>query len=402
MTAQPHFVIVGIGADGWDGLGSRARRVVSDAAVLYGSSRQLALLPEDVAAQRVAWTSPMSEHLAAVLDGSATNGSEQIVMLASGDPMFFGLGSTVVSAVGIDRVTVIPAPSSASLAAARMGWDLARTPVRSLVTAEPESLVADLTDGARLLVLSRGAQSPAEIAELLRDKGFGWSELTVLGELGGPHESRCSGLARSWEAETVPALNVVAVECIGPKRSAAPGLPDEEFEHDGQLTKQTVRAVTVSSLAPAEGQLLWDVGAGSGSVGIEWLRQTRTGRAIAFESDPERAKRIGANARAHGVADRLTVAGAAPAALATAPLPDVIFVGGGLDSAVLELCWAAIAEGGQLVANAVTVETEQLLVAAHASRGGSLIRLGVERVGALGSMTAWRPALPVVQWVVTR
>lgn len=399
------FVVVGIGADGWDGLGGRARRELDGATVIYGSARQLALVPDTVGAERIAWRSPMSEHLAEVVAA----GDERAVVhiLASGDPMFHGLGSTVMKAVGRDRVTVLPSPSSISLAAAHLGWDLSdRAPepveVVSLVTGDVDELVPVLTDGARLLVLSRDGNSPARVAELLREKGFGWSSMTVLAELGGPAEATFDGVARSWELAEAPALNVVAVQCVGPVISKAPGRRDDDYENDGQLTKQTVRAVTVSALAPAEGQLLWDVGAGSGSVAIEWLRLTRTGRAIAFEADAVRAGRIAENARAHGVAGRLTVAGAVPAALSAAPDPDVIFVGGGLDASVLDECLAVLETGGRLVANAVTLETEQLLVAAHAEHGGILTRLGVESAGALGTMTAWRPALPVVQWVVTR
>ncbi|MFZ2512527.1 MAG: precorrin-6y C5,15-methyltransferase (decarboxylating) subunit CbiE [Gordonia sp. (in: high G+C Gram-positive bacteria)] len=399
--AATRFVVVGIGADGWAGLSGRARSELTAASVVYGSVRQVALLPESIAAQAISWTSPMSEHLQTVLSGEATDG-DVVHLLASGDPMFHGLGSTVVKAVGADRVTVLPAPSSASLAAARLGWDLAALEVVSLVTAEPTTLIPALTDGARVLVLSRDADTPTQVAELLRNTGFGWSMLSVLGELGGPDESAVSGVARSWTVPDCPALNVVAIDCIGPIRRAAPGLPDDQFDHDGQLTKQTNRAVSVAALAPGEGQLLWDVGAGAGSVGIEWLRQTRTARAIAFEADPQRADRIAANARSHGVADRLTIAGAVPAALEAMPDPDVIFLGGGLDAQVLELCLAALFDGGRLVANAVTLETEHLLVAAHAEHGGTLTRLSVATAAPLGAMTAWRPALPVVQWVMTR
>ncbi len=420
----PHFVVVGIGADGWDGLSPRAQRELRDATVIYGSARQLALLPGDLAAETIAWASPMSEHLRAVLapdtdqpdtdqpgtdqPGTDQPGPGRRHLLASGDPMFHGLGASVVRAVGRERVTVLPGPSSVSLAAARLGWDLARCAVHSLVTAPPETLVPLLTDGARILVLSRDADSPAQVAALLCERGFGRSELTVLGELGGAEESSFTAPARSWPGEPAPALNILAVECSGPARSPAPGRDDDEYAHDGQLTKQTVRAITVAALAPAENQLLWDVGAGSGSVGIEWLRQSTTGRVIAFEADPARAARIVENARTHGVAERLTVAGAAPEALRSAPAPDTVFVGGGLDSGVLEHCWEVLGSRKQagrsvrLVVNAVTLETEQLLVAAHAARGGTLIRLALDRAGALGGRTAWRPALPVVQWTVTR
>ena len=396
------FVVVGIGADGWAGLSEHARTQLRAATEIVGSARQLALLPAGLGAATTPWRSPMSEHLQDVLSADAGTTEHTVHVLASGDPMLHGIGSTIVKAVGAGRVTVLPAPSSVSLAAARLGWDLARTRVLSLVTAEPDVLVGALTDGARLLVLSRDGESPARVAELLRHSGFGSSSLTVLGDLGGPGETVLGGTADTWPAEPSPVPNIVAIDCEGPATSRAPGLPDAAYAHDGQLTKQAVRAVTVGALAPAEGQVLWDVGAGSGSVGIEWLRQTTTGRAIAFEADPERAERIRVNARRHGVADRLTIAGAAPAALSEALGPDTVFIGGGLDGEVLTICREAISGGGRLVANAVTLETEQLLVAAHAEHGGTLTRLQFDHASALGSKTAWRPALPVVQWVVTR
>lgn len=394
-----HFVVVGVGADGWDGLSGHAQAELRSAERILGSSRQLAMLPDPIAAEQIPWSSPMSAHLDRVL---ADDALETVHLLASGDPMFHGVAASVVRAVGPDRVTVFGSSSSVSLAAARLGWDLARSEVRSLVTGEVESLIPALTDGARILVLSRNGDSPGQVAELLCRKGFGWSTMTVLGDLGGVDETVISGLARSWDVDDVPALNILAVDCVGPARTRAPGRPDAEYANDGQLTKQPFRAITVCALAPAEGQLLWDVGAGSGSVAIEWLCQTRTGRAIAFEAHPERAERIAANAREHGVADRLTVESAAPAALRAAPDPDTIFIGGGLDAALLDACWTALDGGGRLVANAVTLESERLLAAAHQERGGELIRVSLERAGALGAKTAWRPALPVVQWTVTR
>ena len=394
------FVVVGIGADGWDGLGDAAREALSGAAVIYGSPRQLALLDASVGAERIAWSSPMSEHLDAVAGGADLR--PVVHILASGDPMFHGVGSSLVKRLGRDAVTVLPAPSSASLAAARLGWDLAATGVVSVVDGELTRVLAYLTDGADLLVMSRDGQTPRALAAILTEAGFGWSSMTVLSDLGGPDEAAAAGVARTWKVESVPALNIVAIHCVGPRRSAAPGLPDEQFDNDGQLTKQPIRALTISALAPAEGQLLWDVGAGSGSIGIEWLRFLRGGRVIAFESDPGRAARIGENAQRHGVSDRLTVAGAVPEALAHAPDPDTVFIGGGLTDEVLKTCWSVLPEGGRIVANAVTVESEQLLIAAHTEHGGELIRLGVERTGPLGGKTAWRPSLPVVQWTAVR
>lgn len=394
-----HYVVVGIGPDGWDGLSAHAQAELRDATRIYGSARQLELLPDDLGAQRVPWETPMSQHLDRVL---LADSDETVHLLASGDPMFHGLGTSAVRAVGPKQVTVMSAPSSVSLAAACLGWDLTAVRVVSLLRAEPESIIGELTDGARLFVLSRDGGSPDQVADLLARKGFGWSTMTVLSDLGGPAETIAATLVRDREPARESSLNIVAVDCVGPARTGAPGLPDDEFANDGQLTKQLVRAVTIAALAPAEGQLLWDVGAGSGSIAIEWLRQSRTGRAIAFEADATRAEFIARNAREHGVADRLSIFGAVPEALDGAPDPDTVFLGGGLSTEVLDRCWQAIADGGRLVANAVTVETERLLTGAYAEHGGDLTRLSLERAGALGTMTAWRPALPVVQWTVTR
>ncbi|WP_347958028.1 precorrin-6y C5,15-methyltransferase (decarboxylating) subunit CbiE [Gordonia aichiensis] len=402
------FVIVGIGADGWDGLAGRARTALLEANTVYGSARQLALLDDAVTADRIAWRSPMSAHLRELLtdhspaDDSPTGEAPTIHVLASGDPMFHGVGSSIVKAVGRDRVTVIPAPSSISLAAAELGWDLAGTRIVSAVTAPPEAVVPELSDGVRILVLSRDGSTPAALARICRDHGFGWTTITVLANLGGPDQHLRDGLARTWDDAPSAPLNVVALDCVGPARSSAPGLPDDDFENDGQLTKVTVRALTVSALRPAPGQLMWDVGAGSGSVGIEWLRASREGRVIAFEADAGRAAALVRNADRHGVGHRLTLAGPVPASLAQAPDPDTVFLGGGVDADVLDAAWGALLPGGRLVGNAVAVETQELFVAAHRRLGGTLTRLAPEHHAALGRLHAWRPALPIIQWVAVK
>ncbi|MEP9392421.1 precorrin-6y C5,15-methyltransferase (decarboxylating) subunit CbiE [Gordonia sp. VNQ95] len=395
----PHFVVVGIGADGWDGLTPPARRALESATVIHGSRRQLDML-DGPAGRRVPWTSPMSEHLAALLDSTtASAGSSTVHVLASGDPMFHGIGSTIVGAVGAHRVTVIPQVSSASLACARLGWDLARTVIVSAVTADPEIVLTEITDGRRLLVLSRDAATPARVADMLADNGFGASGMVVLEQLGGPAERVTSGTVDGWDrAAIVDALNIIALACVGPHRSTLPGRADDAFDHDGQITKSAVRALTVCALAPSARQVLWDIGSGSGSVGIEWLRAAPGVRVVAFEKDPDRAERIAANARHHGVAERVDIRGAAPDALRTAAPPDAVFIGGGLTRDILESAWAALPPGGRLVVNAVTIENQTLMIDWHRDHPGVLRRIGIETAAPLGGFSAWRPALPIVQW----
>ncbi|GAB98451.1 precorrin-6Y C5,15-methyltransferase [Gordonia namibiensis NBRC 108229] len=397
----PRFVVVGIGADGWRGLGDAARDELRDARVIYGATRQLALLDEvehELTGTREAWRSPMSAHLAEVLEIA----SGQIHILASGDPMFHGVGASIAGRVGADRVRIYPAVSSASLACARLGWDLATTRIVSAVTADPEVVLTEATDGGRLLVLSRDDTTPAAISELLAQNGFGSSTMTVLEQLGGPDERIRSSTAESWANSPVDPLNIVAVDCAGPRRSRMPGRDDDTYDHDGQITKSTIRAITVAALEPAGPQLLWDIGSGSGSVAIEWLRADNRGRAVAFEQNADRAERLTTNARRHGVGHRLSLRGAAPEALSDAPPPDAVFIGGGLDEKVLTAAWNALRPSGRIVVNAVTVENQEILVRWHAERGGTLRRLSVETVAPLGTMTTWRPALPIVQWAATR
>ncbi|GAA4661831.1 precorrin-6y C5,15-methyltransferase (decarboxylating) subunit CbiE [Gordonia humi] len=392
------FVVVGIGAAGWNGLTPDAHRELEAARIVYGSARQLDLLPPVVDAERIVWRSPMSEHLAELAESAP---DAPVHVLASGDPMFHGVGASLVRVLGADRVEVIPTPSSATLAAARLGWDLARTVVVSCVTASVDVLASRLTDGARILILSRDATTPADVADFATGRGFGASPMAVLSDLGAPHERHHTGTAATWTGAP-SSLNIVALDCVGPVSSRAPGLDDDEYTHDGQLTKRPIRALTVSALRPAEGQTLWDIGAGSGSIGIEWLRLLDGGRVYAFESDPERARVVAANAQRDGVGDRRMVRGGAPDALADAPTPDTVFIGGGMTPRVLEHAWSALRVGGRIVANAVTRETERLVADAADRRGGDLLRLSVEHAAPLGRSTAWRPSLPIVQWTATK
>jgi len=396
--------VVGIGADGWGGLSARGRAALAEADVVLGGPRQLDLIDRHVLAELREWPSPLLPALPGLLDELV---DQTVCVLASGDPMFFGIGATLARVVGQDRLRVAPAVSSVALACARLGWASEDVEVVSVVGRPLAALRRALAPGRRLLVLSAGADSPAAVAGLLAADGWGPSELTVCEQLGGQRERLRSGTAADWACADCDALNVVAVTC-----RAAPGarswgrtagLPDDAYDHDGQLTKREIRAVTLGLLAPRPGELLWDVGAGAGSVGIEWSRAHPACRAVAVESDPARAARIGRNAAALGVPELSVVTGRAPAALESLPAPDAVFVGGGVTvDGVLPTCWTALRDGSRLVANAVTVEGEEALAAARRKLGGTLVRVAVSRAAPVGGFTGWRPAMPVTIWSVTR
>ena len=397
------IVVVGIGADGWAGLAPASCAAIERAEVLVGSVRQLALVPEKVPAERVPWPSPMSQALPGLFEEHA---GRAVVVLASGDPMLSGIGTTLTRLLGRGRVRVLPAPSSVSLACARLGWAVEETEVVSLVGRPLELLHPRVQPGRRLLVLGSDADTPAQVAALLTDRGYGHSTVTVLGNLGGPDETVHSGPAAEW-SHAVPALAVTAVECTADRGTVplptTPGLPDGAYESDGQLTKSDIRAVTLARLAPVPGRLLWDVGAGAGSVGIEWMRAHPASRAVAVEASPERAERIARNAACLGVPYLRVVAGRAPEALVGLPGPDAVFIGGGLTAPELvDACWAALPVGGRLVANAVTVESEAVLADWFGRVGGELVRIGVQRAEPVGRFTGWKPAMPVTIWSVTK
>ncbi|MDX3843569.1 precorrin-6y C5,15-methyltransferase (decarboxylating) subunit CbiE [Streptomyces europaeiscabiei] len=398
--------VVGLGADGWRGVPDASRAALRDAEVLIGGPRQLDLLPPECAGERIAWPSPLRPAVPALL---AAHAGRRIAVLASGDPMFYGIGRALAEEAG-DRLRVLPHPSSVSYAAARLGWPLEDVEVVTLVGRPAARLAAALHEGRRLLVLSADAGTPAEVAALLRDRGFGPSRMRVLEQLGGERERTGTGTTADDWARTHPPgdpLNIVAVECRRApdtlRLGAAPGLPDEAYEHDGQLTKRYVRAATLAALAPAPGELLWDVGGGSGSIGIEWMRTHPSCRAVTVERDPVRAERITRNADRLGVPGLRVVTGGAPGALAELPQPDAVFIGGGLTvPGLLDACLQALPPGGRLVANTVTLESEALLAAAHRRHGGELVRLAVAHTVPVGGFTGWRQAMPVTQWAVEK
>lgn len=399
----PWLTLVGMGEDGVEGLTPAARAVVAGARVLVGSRRLLDKVPDDGRAERIVWTT-LDDTLAAIL----ARRSEAVVVLATGDPMHFGLGATLSRHVEPGAMTVLPHPGAFSLAAARLGWPLQDVVCLSAHGRPVEALALHFAPGRRLLVLSSGTETVSALTRLLTREGYGPSGLTVLAHMGGAEERRLSGTADTWR-EPVPDLSTIAVECrLAPgavPRSQAPGLPDDAFEHDGQITKSEARAVTVAALAPWPGALLWDIGAGSGAVAIEWLRAVPGTRAVAVEKDTERLARIGRNAVALGVPHLEAVQGEAPVCLATlpGPAPDAVFVGGGVSAAgVLEGGWQHLRSGGRLVANAVTVEAEACLGAFRQTHGGTLTRLSVARLKPVGRLTAWDPMAPLTQLVAVK
>jgi precorrin-6B C5,15-methyltransferase / cobalt-precorrin-6B C5,C15-methyltransferase len=399
--------VAGLGAEGWQGLPTASRDAIGQAAVIVGAPRQLALLPAEVPGRRVPLPSPLLPGLRALIDEHAGTRSvgAGLVVLASGDPMFYGIGVTLVRLLGAERVRVLPHPSSVSLAAARLGWALDDTDVVSLVGRPPELLHPLLQPGRRVLVLTAEPSGAADVRAVLDARGFGASPVTLLADLGGPDEQ--VAVVGAGAGDPHSRLAIVAVECrLDPAAAPlprVPGLPDDAFEHDGQLTKRELRACALAALAPVPGQLLWDVGAGSGSVGIEWMRVHPASRAIAVEPRADRRERITRNAAALGVPGLTVVAGEAPRALAGLPAPDAVFIGGGVTApGVVGACLDALGPGGRLVANAVTIEGQAVLAEWRQRLGGSLTRIGVEHAGGLGSFTAWRPALAVVQWSVRK
>lgn len=390
------IIVVGIGADGMSGLAQASRRELAKATVIYGSRRQLDLLDDSIAAVRRAWPTPMLPALRAILDGA--DGDVHVV--ASGDPLMHGVGGSLIRLYGADHVVVLPHVSSVTLACSRVGWAVQDTEIISLVVRQPHTAVRQ---GGQAIVLSEDATTPATLARLLTDSGRGDSEITVLEQLGGPAERRRSATAREWAARPpadVDNLNVIAVRYLPDERRFAI-MPDEAYANDGQITKQPVRALTLTALAPRPGELLWDVGAGSGSIAIEWCRSGPGCHAVAFERDADRRERIGANAVAFGA--RVDVTSDAPDTFDSVPSPDAIFIGGGLTQpGLLQACYDRLPVGGRLVANAVTVESEALLAQWYSQFGGELRRFAYQRGEPLGGFTGWRPAMPVTQWTVTK
>ena len=392
--------IVGIGEDGIDGLSPVARGLVAGAEIVFGGERHLKLANQLIRGEAKPWPSPFSRAVSEVL---AERG-RQVCVLASGDPFFYGVGSVLANHVTPEETVVVPAPSAFSLAAARLGWALPDIALVSVHGRELDRILPHLHPGARVLVLTSDSEGPAALARLLAELGFGASRLTVLEALGGASGRVRATTAASFDLADIAALNTVAIEV-----EAAPGariiafsagLDDALYEHDSQITKREIRAITLSSLAPLRGQLLWDIGAGSGSIAIEWMLAHPSMRAMAIEAREDRAARIRRNAAACGVPGLEVLEGHAPEVLRGLATPDAVFIGGGASTqGVLDAAIAALRPRGRLVVNAVTLETEAELAARHAGLGGTLTRIAISRAEAVGGKTGWRAAMPVTQWV---
>jgi precorrin-6Y C5,15-methyltransferase (decarboxylating) len=395
--------IIGIGEDGRAGLTAAALRLIDSAELVIGGRRHLALVG-DTPGEKVEWQKPLEATASSIL---ARRG-QPVAVLASGDPFWFGAGATLARAIPVAEMLVVPSPSSFSIAASRLGWALQEVTTLGLNMPGFTPLVRrHLHQGRRILALALNGGTAREVAALLSAAGFGESEIIVMEGLGGERERVRRVTAANFDLQEIDPLNIIGINVVaGP--GARPiafgsGLPDDYFENDGQLTKREIRAVTLSSLRPAAGELLWDVGAGSGSIGIEWMLAHPANRAIGIERDEARAARATRNAIALGVPHLELRRGAAPGALAGLPPPDAVFIGCGTAGGnVVAACWEALKPGGRIVANAVTLESELALLAAYHGHGGTLTRLSVARAEPVGSRTAWRPAMPVMQWVAEK
>jgi precorrin-6Y C5,15-methyltransferase (decarboxylating) len=399
---QRWLALIGIGEDGLDGLSPVARRLIADAEFIVGGARHLKLAGSPKC-ESLIWPSPISEAIAPIL---ARRGG-RVVVLASGDPFFYGVGSLIAARVPIDEIICLPAPSAFSLAASRLGWSLQDCVVLSLHGRSFERLVPHLQPRARILMLAWDETTAPRAATCLDARGMGGSRITVLEALGGPRERVRSLHAGAFDMPGLDPLNVVAIEVAADSGARivplSAGLPDDYFEHDGQITKREIRAATLAALAPRRGERLWDIGAGSGSVGIEWMLCDPANTAIAIEARADRAARIARNAAALGVPDLTIVAAPAPTAFAELPPPDAIFIGGGAsDPDVLDRAWAVLRAGGRLVANAVTLETQALLYQRFKQQGGELVQMQIAHAAPVGTFFGWRPAMPVVQWRITK
>ncbi len=401
MSARlPWLHVMGIGEDGMAGLSDRARALVLDAEVIVGGDRHHTLAP-DLKAERIAWPSPFD----AMIETIKRYRGRRIVILVTGDPLWYSVGARLLKAIPADEIAFHPQLSAFQLAACQMGWSLADLDTLTVHGRPAEQIIPAFAPGARLLVLTKDHTSPATVAALLNDRGYGESRMMALAHLGGPNAQIIEGRASDWTA-AVPDFHTLAIECAAEPGAAVlprgPGLPDDAFVHDGKMTKQDVRAITLSKLWPRRGALLWDIGSGCGSVAIEWIRAARDAEAIGIEPVESRRDMAQKNALKLGAPRLKLINGRAPDALAGLPDPDAIFIGGGLSRETLEAACGRIKPHGRIVANAVTLESESVLADAQREYGGALVRIAVSHADAIGDFRGWRPNMPVTQWSLVR
>jgi precorrin-6Y C5,15-methyltransferase (decarboxylating) len=401
MSASPWLTIVGLGEDGLEGLSLTARARIAQARLIFGGARHLKLIGA-TQAEQVPWPSPLQEAFPKILGARGA----PVVVLASGDPFFFGVGSLLAQIVPPAEIACLPQPSAFSLAASRLGWAMQDCALVTLHGRALEKIIPHLQPRAKILALSWDGDTPKKLAALLGERGLGASRLTICEAMGGPREFLTTARADAFDIENIDPLNTIALEVFGegaripPK---TPGLPENWFEHDGQITKREMRALTLAQLAPRPREILWDVGAGSGAISIEWLLAEPSTRALAIEKDSDRCARIRRNAQHLGVPHIDIVEGEAPDILTGLEQPNAIFIGGGFTApGLIDLCWSALAPRGRLVVNAVTLESQADLFAAHRRFGGELLQTQFARADALGRFRGFRPMMPSVQWSVTK
>ena len=393
--------VVGIGAEGLDSLTPASRAVIESADVIIGGERHLGFAAADLKAERIAWPSPFN----ALVEVIGSMRGRRVVVLATGDPLWYSVGARLARALPREEIIFHPQLSAFQLAACRMGWSLADTETLTVHGRAAEQIIPYFEPGARLLVLGNDEGSAAEIGRLLCENGYRKARITVLVAMGTAEEARIAAIADDPPA-AVPAFHTLAIECVaagkGRLPGRGPGLPDHAFRHDGKVTKREVRALTLARLSPARAALLWDVGAGCGSVAIEWMRMARDARAIAVEPRADRRALIAENALKLGAPRLDIIAGEAPEALCGLPPPDAVFIGGGLSMETVRVCLEALKSHGRLVANAVTLESEELLLDLWREFGGDLTRISIDRADAIGKRHGWRSLMPVLQWALER
>lgn len=398
---KPWLSVIGIGEDGLSGLSNASRILVETAEILIGGKRHLEMVQE-FSGEKLIWRTPLSDTIADI----AGYRGRRVCVLATGDPMWFGIGVTLGRTFNADEMMIAPALSAFSMVAAHMGWSLDKTETITLHGRPLSNLARHLYPNADWMILSENGETPAIVANWLSERGFGESKITVLEHMGGEQQQIRSDIASNFSLDNVADLNTIAVHCVAGEKAIwqaqVSGLRDDEFIHDGQLTKREVRAATVSALNPYPGAVLWDIGAGCGSIAIEWMRAAKGARAIAIEFFDKRVAMIAQNAEKFGVSDIKIIHGKAPDALPDGR-PDAVFIGGGIaDELLFEGTWKALRAGGRLVANVVTIEGETRLHNLQKDHGGELVRIAVSRLGPIGGLHGWKPLMQVTQWQVTK